>query len=53
MLVSGENADIMSYYPKELFFAGIAFETKEEVLRYLCEEIAKKGLCRKVFSRRL
>lgn len=42
MLVSGENADIMSYYPKELFFAGIAFETKEEVLRYLCEEIAKK-----------
>lgn len=42
MLVSAEHADIMKYYPKELFFSGVAFETKEQVLRFLCDEIAKQ-----------
>lgn len=49
MLISADNADIMKYYPKELFFSGVTFENKEQILRFLCDEIAKKRPLPKTF----
>jgi lichenan operon transcriptional antiterminator len=42
MLISGEKTDIMRFYPKDLFFTGVSFDTKEEVIRYLCEKIEER-----------
>ncbi len=40
MLDSEEEQDIMSYYPKELFFHGKNLENKKEVIEYMCKQIA-------------
>lgn len=34
-----EGEDILRYYPRELFFADLEGESKEEVLRTICEKI--------------
>jgi len=42
ILILGEKKDITANYPKDLFFTGISLDTKEEVIRYLCDRIAEK-----------
>ena len=41
LLVAGEIADIIKYYPKNLFFTNVSFNTKEQVISFMCREIAK------------
>jgi len=41
LLAAGEAADTIRYYPKDLFFTNVSFDTKEQVLSFMCREIAK------------
>ena len=42
LLSSVEYRKVLEYYPRELFFTGAAFDTKEEALAYICAEIEKR-----------
>lgn len=55
ILSSGEQ-DIMTYYPENLFFAGVEGRTKEEVLKEICDRISQvrelpKGFYQAVLKR--
>jgi lichenan operon transcriptional antiterminator len=43
MLTSSSNHELMQYFPEELFFAGISFQTKKDVLQFMCNEMKRKG----------
>ena len=52
-LFERESRDCLDeYYQRELFFPGIAGESREEVLNNLCECVREKQGFRKIFTDR-
>lgn len=43
LLKGGQELDLLQFYPEELFFSGVSFQTKQEVIQYMCQEMDKKG----------
>lgn len=42
LLKSDEKCNTAKYYPPELFFSNVELDSKQAVIQYLCQEIAKK-----------